>query len=116
MRRTLTDDRGGLLLLAFVALTALLILNDPAPAAASTQSCRVTGSYGSTRGCTALERYGQCLTNAFSSYHDCLKFSRRRTGLKRFGRRAACEIGVQVDLFACHLGLPYYLYSQIKQT
>lgn len=116
MRFSLALTRRTLLLLALAAAAACLVLSDPMPASASSQDCRVRSSWGAQRNCTFLEQYGKCLSSAYSSYDDCLLYSRRASGVRRLGRRAACEAGIQIDLFACHLGLPYYLYQQIRST
>jgi hypothetical protein len=59
------------------------------------------------RDCTFLEEHGACLWNALDSYGTC------RNESDGFLDRAACEIGVQVDLLACNLGMPVRLVKSL---
>ena len=59
------------------------------------------------RDCTFLEEHGACLWNALDSYGSC----REQSG--GFFDRVSCEIGVQVDLLACNLGMPVRLIKSL---
>ena len=59
------------------------------------------------RACTFLEEHGACLWNALDSYDGC------RLDADGFLDRAVCELGVQVDLLACNLGMPVRLIKSI---
>jgi hypothetical protein len=59
------------------------------------------------RDCTFLEEHGACLWNALDSHDAC------KEGADGFLDHAACEIGVQVDLLACNLALPWRLLKTI---
>ena len=59
------------------------------------------------RNCTFLEEHGGCLWNALDSYGGC------RGESVGFLGRVSCEVGVQVDLLACNLGLPWRLLRTI---
>jgi hypothetical protein len=63
------------------------------------QECEFLTDDGDTRPCTFTEKYGQCLYWAYESYYDCVEDS------GSFIERAACELGVQVDILACTLGM-----------
>lgn len=113
---TISPSRAWLLLLGLVAASLLLFAGEPPDARAQTSGgCSVSAAYGGTRGCTFLEQYGQCLYNALASYNDCRSYAGRRgSTLSRIAHRAGCEVGVQVDLFVCHIGMPIYAYKQIQ--
>lgn len=91
----------GALLLVAVSLTTI-----PPSLPAQTDDCQAYDMWDSPRPCTFLEEHGRCLVSAMDSYHDCW----RRGG---FWRRVGCFLGVQVDLTACHLGLPARLIEPI---
>ena len=59
------------------------------------------------RNCTFLEEHGACLWNALDSHDAC------NGDADGFLDHAACEIGVQVDLLACNLGLPWRLLHAV---
>lgn len=112
---TITRNRGLLLLLGLVAACLLLASGESANAQSPGVGCTVPDQFASTRSCTFMERYGQCLSNSLSSYYDCRRYASRRSGwLGRMGARAACEGGVQVDLFVCHLRMPLYAFRQMQ--
>lgn len=59
------------------------------------------------RPCTFLEEHGACLWYALDSYGGC------KLDADGFLDNAVCELGVQVDLLACNLGLPWRLLKTI---
>lgn len=69
--------------------------------------CIAVDRYDLPRDCTFLEEHGACLWNALDSHDLC------SDGADGFFDHAACEIGVQVDLLACNLGLPWRLLRTI---
>ena len=66
-------------------------------------ACMAVDRYDMPRNCTFLEEHGGCLWNALDSHDMCWDSA------DGFFAHAACEIGVQVDLLACNLGLPWRL-------
>jgi hypothetical protein len=69
--------------------------------------CIAVDRYDQPRDCTFLEEHGACLWNAFDSYYTCIDES------DGFWDRAACEMGIQVDLFACNMGIPWRLIKTV---
>jgi hypothetical protein len=69
--------------------------------------CIAVDKHGMPRDCTFLEEHGACLWNALDSYDTC------REDSDGFLDRAGCEIGVQVDLLACNLGMPVRLIKSL---
>jgi hypothetical protein len=76
---------------------------------AQESSCIAVDMNDMPRACTFLENHGACLVGALDSYYAC------REGAGGILDRLACEIGVQVDLLACNLGLPWRLIEAIRQ-
>lgn len=91
---------------AAVALLVVLFSHAPSLGAQSTE-CQAVNMAGLPRDCTFLEEHGMCLTNALDSYNQCVDSA------DNWFDRAACEIGVQVDLFACNIALPWHLVKMI---
>ncbi|MGD2121660.1 MAG: hypothetical protein PVJ76_07940 [Gemmatimonadota bacterium] len=69
--------------------------------------CIAVDQNGMPRDCTFLEEHGACLWNALDSHTTCTD------NADGFLDRAACEIGVQVDLLACNLGMPVRLIESL---
>jgi hypothetical protein len=61
------------------------------------------------RPCTFLEEHGACLWYSLDSYYSC------EEAADGFLDMAACHIGVQVDLLACNLGLPWRLIRSLVE-
>jgi hypothetical protein len=70
-------------------------------------SCIAVDQHDLPRECTFLEEHGACLWNALDSHATCT------LDASGFLERAACEIGVQVDLLACNLGMPVRLIKSL---
>jgi hypothetical protein len=98
-RRLIT---GVILLLG----AAVLMPARPLPAQDSDR-CIAVDMNDMPRDCTFLEEHGSCLWNALDSYYSC------RESADGFLERAACEVGVQVDLLACNLGMPVRLIKSL---
>ncbi|MFG1691439.1 hypothetical protein ACGF5M_04725 [Gemmatimonadota bacterium] len=87
-------------------LVALSVMTIPPSLPAQTEDCKAMDPYGYTRPCTFLEEHGRCLVSALDSYYECW-------GRGGVWNRTGCFIGVQVDLLACNLGLPFKLIQSI---
>ena len=75
--------------------------------AGETVGCIAVDQYDMPRDCTFLEEHGGCLWYALDSYDVC------KMEADGFLEHAACELGVQVDLLACNLGLPWRLLRSL---
>ena len=91
---------------AAVALVLAVFVRAPSARAQSTE-CLAVDQREMPRACTFLEEHGMCLTNALDSYDQCVKDA------DTFYDRTVCELGVQVDLFACNIMLPWTLLKPI---
>ena len=90
-----------------LGMTVLLPAQDlPAQ---DTGGCIAVDMYDQPRNCTFLEEHGGCLWYALDSYGSC------KVDAEGFWSNAACEVGVQVDLLACNLGLPWRLLKSIVE-
>lgn len=117
MSRTIPVPRVVLFALGFLVLSLAAVASGPRDAEAAAQSCSAYTQEYQKRRCTFLEEYGNCLFNAYDSYDTCMESARRRkTGLSRSAVRLACGIGVQVDLFACHLALPVHIFKDLTRS
>lgn len=96
-------------LLAWWAAVALLLVLIAAPPSAGAQSsdCPAVDQYDMPRECTFLEEHGMCLTNAYDSYYSC------KDNADNYWDRLVCEAGVQVDLLACNVAMPWTLLKMI---
>jgi hypothetical protein len=74
---------------------------------AESVGCPAVDMYDMPRDCTFLEEHGACLWYSLDSYDACVE------GADGFWDRAGCEVGVQVDLLACNLALPWRLLRDI---
>jgi hypothetical protein len=79
-------------------LAGLLTTLQALPGAAAAP-CEFLRDDGSFRECTFTEKYGKCLVTALESYEDCVQ------GSDGIVHRLVCELAVQVDMMACHLGM-----------
>lgn len=87
-----------------LAGTLILLLATFSPAAAG--DCPAVDNQGNPRDCTAMEQYGQCLTNALDSRDQCLERA------ERWWQRAGCEVAWSVDFWACTAALPVNILAQ----
>ena len=85
-------------IIIFLSL-AVLIPTQGLPA--QTTGCTAVDQFDQPRPCTFLEQHGACLWYALDSYDTCQDLS------DGFFDRLGCEVGVQIDLFACNLALPW---------
>ena len=76
---------------------------------AQSTECTAVDKYDQPRPCTFLEQHGACLWYALDSYDTCQD---RADG---FFDRVGCELGVQVDLLACNLSLPWRILGTLLQ-
>jgi hypothetical protein len=93
----------------FVILLGMAILLPTQELPAQSTGCIAVDQFDMPRDCTFLEEHGACLWNALDSHGSC------RLDADNFFERAACEIGVQVDLLACNFGLPWRLLQTMMQ-
>ena len=103
--RSITFSRPG-----FWGIMILLGIGVLLPARAlpaQSVGCPAVDMYDMPRNCTFLEEHGACLWYALDSYDMC------RVDGDGFWDRAACEIGVQVDLLACNVSIPWRLIKAI---
>jgi hypothetical protein len=89
-----------------ILLTLLVVLPARRLPAQDT-SCQAVDMDDMPRPCTFLEEHGACLWYALDSYYMC------RDGSDGFLSRLGCEVGVQVDLLACNLSLPWRVIESI---
>lgn len=96
-------------LLAWWAAVATLLVLIAAPPSAEAQSsdCPAVDMNELPRECTFLEEHGMCLTNAYDSYYSCVDSA------DNWWDRLVCEGGVQVDLLACNVAMPWTLLKMI---
>ena len=87
-----------------VILLGMAVLLPTQELPAQNTGCVAVDQHDMPRDCTFLEEHGACLWNALDSHGFCID------GADGFLDRAACEIGVQVDLLACNFGLPWRLF------
>jgi len=92
-----------------VILFTLLVILPVRRLPAQEASCIAVDMNDLPRACTFLENHGACLVGALDSYYACVEDA---DGILD---RLSCEIGVQVDLLACNLGLPWRLIEAIRQ-
>jgi hypothetical protein len=93
--------------LAALVFLGLAVLLPAQRLPAQDTQCIAVDRYDMPRDCTFLEEHGACLWNSLDSYGACLDEG------DGFWDRMACEVGVQVDLLACNLGLPWTLLKSI---
>lgn len=84
----------------------ILVLASQAPLSA--EECPAVDSLGNPRECTAMEKYGQCLTNGLDSYDQCMDAASSWLG------RRACDMAWSVDFWACTAALPLGVFDQLK--
>lgn len=102
-----THDRRHLVLWwAVAAFVLVLFAHTPAARAQSTE-CEAVDQYDMPRECTFLEEHGMCLVNALDSYDVCVE------NTDSAWDRMVCELGVQVDLFACNVLIPWQMMKMI---
>lgn len=94
-------------LLGIAILITLGVLVSAQGAPAQSTGCFAVDQNDQPRKCTFLEEHGACLWAALDSYEAC------REGVDGFLDAIACELGVQVDLLACNLALPWRLIDTI---
>lgn len=103
--RTCTPRR---LVLAWAAVALVLVLfAHTAPARAQSTRCQAVDQHDMPRKCTFLEEHGMCLVNALDSYDQCVE------NTDDFWDRLICEAGVQVDLFACNILIPWQTMKMV---
>jgi len=93
-----------------IILLGLVVLLPAKDLPAQDTSCAAVDQYDIPRGCTFLEEHGGCLWNALDSFGSC------EEGAGGFFDLVSCHLGVQVDLFACNMGLPLRLLKSIFAT
>jgi hypothetical protein len=103
--RTITFSRPGFW--GIVILLGIGILLPARSLPAQGVGCSAVDLHDMPRSCTFLEEHGACLWYALDSYEWC-----KETG-DGFWDRAACEVGVQVDLLACNIQIPWRLIESI---
>lgn len=87
--------------LAWWAALAVLLVLIATPPSARAQQCEAVDQNDMPRDCTFLEEHGECLVSALDSYDGCIEDG------DGFVDRIVCEAGVQIDLLACNLALPW---------
>ena len=92
---------------AFIILLGMAVLLPAQRLPAQEEGCIAVDRHDLPRPCTFLEEHGGCLWNAFESYDAC------KEDADGLFQHLACELGVQVDLLACNLGLPWRLIKSI---
>lgn len=90
-----------------VILLGLAVLLPTRDLPAQEAGCEAVDMNDMPRPCTFLEEHGACLWYALDSHDACVE------GADGFWEHAGCEVGVQVDLLACNLGLPWRLLKSI---
>jgi hypothetical protein len=93
----------------FVFFLALAILIPSQGLPAQSTGCTAVDKYDQPRACTFLEEHGACLWNALDSYDTCQDLA------DGFFDRVGCELGVQVDLLACNLSLPWRILRTLLE-
>jgi len=91
----------------FILLGIAVLLPAEQLPAQDTGGCEAVDVYGVPRNCTFLEEHGACLWYALDSHDSCAMDA------EGFWGHAACEVGVQVDLLACNLGMPWRLLQSL---
>ena len=89
---------------AVLLLTAVAIHGSAEPALAT--DCVAVDSNGQLRDCTAMELYGQCLTNAVDSFDQCVEGA-------GFIETVGCNLAWVVDYYACAALLPASFVIQL---
>ena len=90
-----------------VIILALAVLLPTRELPAQETGCVAVDRDDMPRTCTFLEEHGACLWYALDSYDWC------KEGADGFLDHLGCEVGVQVDLLACNLGLPWRLLKAV---
>ena len=90
-----------------IILLGLAVLAPTRQLPAQDVGCMAVDQYDMPRSCTFLEEHGACLWNALDSYGGC------KDGADGFLDNLGCELGIQVDLLACNLGLPWRLIQSV---
>lgn len=103
--RTITSSRPATL--GIILLLGLAVLLPARRLPAQNIGCTAVDLHDLPRNCTFLEEHGACLWYALDSYEVC------REETEGFWDRAACEVGVQVDLLACNISIPWRLIKAI---
>ena len=93
--------------LGIIILLGMAVIIPTQELPAQDTGCIAVDQFDMPRDCTFLEEHGACLWNALDSRDSC------KDGADSFLEDAACEIGTQVDLLACNLGLPWRLLRTI---
>jgi len=91
---------------AIILLGAVVVLPTQELPAQDTR-CIAVDRYDMPRNCTFLEEHGQCLWEALDSWETCWEEA------DGFLDRLGCDVGVQFDLLACNLGLPWRLIKSV---
>jgi len=92
-----------------VLLLGVAVLLPTQDLPAQDTKCQAVDKYDQPRDCTFLEEHGACLWNALDSYDTC------KGDADGFLENTVCEVGVQVDLLACNLGMPLRLFKSVVQ-
>ena len=103
--RIVTSSRPGIW--GIMILLGIGILLPARALPAQSVGCPAVDLHDMPRDCTFLEEHGACLWYALDSYEAC------RAESNGFWDRAACEVGVQVDLLACNVSIPWRLIKTI---
>ena len=90
-----------------IILMGMAVLLPAQELPAQSTGCIAVDQFDMPRDCTFLEEHGACLWNALDSRDTCKDVA------DGFWDNAVCEVGVQVDLLACNLGLPWRLLRSI---
>lgn len=90
-----------------IIFLGLAVFTPPRSLPAQDTACSAVDRDDQPRPCTFLEEHGGCLWYALDSYYSC------KEDADGFLDHAACELGVQVDLLACNLGLPWRLIKSV---
>jgi hypothetical protein len=93
--------------LGIVLLITLTVLASAQGIPAQSTGCIAVDRNDLPRKCTFLEEHGYCLWSALDSYEACKEDG---NGILN---ALSCELGVQVDLLACNLGMPWRLLETI---
>lgn len=87
-----------------VLLALLALVGEAGPALAD--DCPAVDEFDQPRDCTAMELYGQCLTNAVTSFDQCVEGA-------GFWQEVGCNIAWSIDYYACAAMLPVNLAVQL---
>jgi len=90
-----------------VIFLGLAVLAPAQDLPAQSSGCIAVDKDDMRRECTFMENHGYCLVSALDSRDTCLEAADGWLG------KLGCEVGAQVDLFACNVVLPLALIKSV---